>query len=295
MKAPERARARRGQARGVRRRARGPGRERTPTPTRPGRAARRRELPDVAFAHFVVAETRAGRPPPWPDRCRWRRRRRSPVRSPRRAKPAAREKLTKWGAGITLHGSILPLARALASMPDGEPNGGSPMRTLIRGALGCALVLRRGRLVGVPAPGRSAEPKRPPAAHQRRTRSRDRRRTIGGARRPRQRAAARAVRGRIPSLRRHRCAGRTAPALKAHGSCGCSTTTRSSRAPASAKTAAFTGERDYRERGMRVVAGPLTITIMQQACTASGVELPIRGARAVRRRRLSGLRAARHR
>jgi uncharacterized membrane protein len=36
---------------------------------------------------------------------------------------------------------------------------------------------------------------------------------------------------------------------------------------------ALTGERDYRERGMRVVAGPLTITIMQQACTASGLEL----------------------
>jgi hypothetical protein len=34
------------------------------------------------------------------------------------------------------------------------------------------------------------------------------------------------------------------------------------------------GERDYRERGMRVMAGPLTITIMQQPCTASGVELP---------------------
>jgi uncharacterized membrane protein len=33
-------------------------------------------------------------------------------------------------------------------------------------------------------------------------------------------------------------------------------------------------DRDYRERGMRVVAGPLTITISQQACTASGVELP---------------------
>jgi len=34
------------------------------------------------------------------------------------------------------------------------------------------------------------------------------------------------------------------------------------------------GERDYREHGMRVVAGPVTITISQQACTASGVELP---------------------
>jgi hypothetical protein len=34
------------------------------------------------------------------------------------------------------------------------------------------------------------------------------------------------------------------------------------------------GERDYREGGMRVVAGPLTITISQQTCTASGVELP---------------------
>jgi uncharacterized membrane protein len=37
---------------------------------------------------------------------------------------------------------------------------------------------------------------------------------------------------------------------------------------------AIPGEREYHERGMRVIAGPLTITIMQQACTASGVELP---------------------
>jgi len=35
-----------------------------------------------------------------------------------------------------------------------------------------------------------------------------------------------------------------------------------------------TGERDYRERGMRVAAGPLTITIRKEACTASGIELP---------------------
>jgi uncharacterized membrane protein len=35
----------------------------------------------------------------------------------------------------------------------------------------------------------------------------------------------------------------------------------------------ITGERDYRERGVRVLAGPLTITISQQPCTASGVEL----------------------
>lgn len=34
------------------------------------------------------------------------------------------------------------------------------------------------------------------------------------------------------------------------------------------------GEREYHERGMRVVAGPLTITIRQEACTASGVEVP---------------------
>lgn len=33
------------------------------------------------------------------------------------------------------------------------------------------------------------------------------------------------------------------------------------------------GSRDYRERGMRVVAGPLTITLMQQPCSASGVQL----------------------
>lgn len=35
-----------------------------------------------------------------------------------------------------------------------------------------------------------------------------------------------------------------------------------------------TGQRDYRERGMRVVAGPLTITLTQEACEASGVQLP---------------------
>lgn len=34
------------------------------------------------------------------------------------------------------------------------------------------------------------------------------------------------------------------------------------------------GGRDFRERGVRVLAGPLTITIKQEACTASGVELP---------------------
>lgn len=34
------------------------------------------------------------------------------------------------------------------------------------------------------------------------------------------------------------------------------------------------GERDYRERGMRVVAGAVTITILNQQCTSSGVELP---------------------
>lgn len=36
---------------------------------------------------------------------------------------------------------------------------------------------------------------------------------------------------------------------------------------------AIPGERAYHERGMRVIAGPLTITIMQQPCTASGVDL----------------------
>jgi uncharacterized membrane protein len=34
------------------------------------------------------------------------------------------------------------------------------------------------------------------------------------------------------------------------------------------------GERDYRERGMRVIAGAVTVTIMHQPCTASGIELP---------------------
>ncbi|HRO02744.1 MAG TPA: hypothetical protein PLS69_03990 [Terricaulis sp.] len=33
------------------------------------------------------------------------------------------------------------------------------------------------------------------------------------------------------------------------------------------------GARDYRERGVRVAAGPLTITLMRQPCSASGMEL----------------------
>jgi uncharacterized membrane protein len=36
----------------------------------------------------------------------------------------------------------------------------------------------------------------------------------------------------------------------------------------------ITGARDYRVRGMRVVAGSVTITIMQETCAASGVDLP---------------------
>lgn len=34
------------------------------------------------------------------------------------------------------------------------------------------------------------------------------------------------------------------------------------------------GARDFHEKGVRVVAGPLTITITEQACSASGVDLP---------------------
>ena len=44
--------------------------------------------------------------------------------------------------------------------------------------------------------------------------------------------------------------------------------------PGLGEDGAIPGERDYHERGMRVVAGPITVTIMQQACTASGIELP---------------------
>ncbi|MGD9815862.1 MAG: hypothetical protein AB7Q23_05745 [Hyphomonadaceae bacterium] len=34
------------------------------------------------------------------------------------------------------------------------------------------------------------------------------------------------------------------------------------------------GERDYRERGMRVVAGDVIVTITHEPCTASGIQLP---------------------
>lgn len=36
----------------------------------------------------------------------------------------------------------------------------------------------------------------------------------------------------------------------------------------------ITGERDYRERGMQVVAGDVTVTIRHEPCSASGLELP---------------------
>ena len=42
-----------------------------------------------------------------------------------------------------------------------------------------------------------------------------------------------------------------------------------------AQRGGLAGERDYRERGFRVVAGPLTVTILEEACsTPSGVDLP---------------------
>ncbi len=44
--------------------------------------------------------------------------------------------------------------------------------------------------------------------------------------------------------------------------------------PGLGEDGSMAGERDYHERGMRVVAGPLTITIMEQACSAGGVDLP---------------------
>ncbi len=44
--------------------------------------------------------------------------------------------------------------------------------------------------------------------------------------------------------------------------------------PGLGEDGAIPSAREYHERGMRVVAGPLTITIMEQACTASGVQLP---------------------
>lgn len=44
--------------------------------------------------------------------------------------------------------------------------------------------------------------------------------------------------------------------------------------PGLGEDAGIPGERDYRERGVRVTAGPLTITISEQVCSASGVELP---------------------
>jgi uncharacterized membrane protein len=43
--------------------------------------------------------------------------------------------------------------------------------------------------------------------------------------------------------------------------------------PGLGEDGAIPGEREYHERGMRVVAGPLTVTIMQQQCSASGLEL----------------------
>jgi uncharacterized membrane protein len=44
--------------------------------------------------------------------------------------------------------------------------------------------------------------------------------------------------------------------------------------PGLGEDGALAGPREYRARGMQVVAGPLTITIKNEACTASGVELP---------------------
>src|SRR5690606_25964806 len=118
-----------------RRRVKGPGRGRRPTPTPLCRAA----LPASASrcrlrACRRPAERRRGRRSPWPDRCHWRTRRRSRVpgragqaRRPRKTPTVGRRNHAAWVYTNASEGADIH--------PDDRAKGGKPMRALIRGAL----------------------------------------------------------------------------------------------------------------------------------------------------------------
>lgn len=149
-----------------------------------------------------------------------------------------------------------------------QPNGGKPMRTLIRGAL-IGLVLSAAALTACQRqPSSSDESASTPSNAEREAEiAAETLAALGGPASAEQRAAYEGefqASGGIDSLGNAEGAWELS-LLEDYA--------QFSR-PGLGEDGGIPGERDYRERGMRVVAGPLTITISQAACTASGVELP---------------------
>lgn len=149
-----------------------------------------------------------------------------------------------------------------------EPNGGKPMRTLIRGAL-IGLVLSAAALSACQrqAPSGEEGASTPSNAEREAEIAAETLAALGGPANAEQRA---------PYEGEFQASGGIDALGNAEGAWELSLLEDYAQftRPGLGEDGGIPGERDYRERGMRVVAGPLTITISQQACTASGVELP---------------------
>jgi uncharacterized membrane protein len=150
-----------------------------------------------------------------------------------------------------------------------EPNGGKPMRTLIRGAL-IGLVLSVAALSACQRQAPSGEEgagSTPTNAEREAEIAAETLAALGGPANAQQRA---------PYEGEFQASGGIDALGNAEGAWELSLLTDYAQfaRPGLGEDGGIPGDRDYRERGMRVVAGPLTITISQQACTASGVELP---------------------
>lgn len=152
-----------------------------------------------------------------------------------------------------------------------RPDGGVPMRTVIR-AVGksCALLLLGAVLVGCERQTQSAdEPAAPPSNAEREAEiAAEQLAALGGPANATQRALYEGefhASGGISSL------GGDEGAWELQLLTDYAQFAR----PGLGEDGGITGERDYRERGMRVVAGPITITITEQACeVAPGTTLP---------------------
>jgi uncharacterized membrane protein len=149
-----------------------------------------------------------------------------------------------------------------------EPNGGKPMRTLIRGSL-IGLVLSIAALSGCQrqAPSGDEGVSTPSNAEREAEIAAETLAALGGPANAEQRAL---YEGEFQASGGIDALGNAEGAWELSLLDDYAQFTR----PGLGEDGGIPGERDYRERGMRVVAGPLTITISQQACTASGVELP---------------------
>src|SRR5690606_11005076 len=277
VKAPERARARRRKP-AARARERevlagkgGPGQ---------GRLAGQvgaRQLPDVALAHMRVAESGAvgarlgGVDVVGEDAGKIR-------LEPQPRQPAAREKLIEWGAGITLHASILAPQggpRPCASCPAASrTKRGRPMSVR---SLGPAFAMAMAAVLMVSGCQRQGEQSQEPAgsptnAEREAQLAAEQLAALGGPADAAQRAL---YEGEFQASGGIAALDADGAGAGAEGAWDLRLLTDYAQfsRPGLGEDGGLAGERVYRAGGMEVVAGPLTITIMRQAREASGVQL----------------------